>query len=770
MANSQAPFLPSKWNGGLPPPRNHSEERSTNPPSLAQGIGNGTNNLRPEGNIWSTAPHSASVTRESSRNRELGQYQSMSRDAMDGRKGSASLIASSEVEPSGRPTRPGAWRDTTALHMRSSDMRSGTSPSRRGSGQLQQGSALLNNMQAFPQYSTQSRVSLSAIGSRSANGSYSAASGSTGPQLLETMNGFNPFNRSSEDSGRPTEWADSGSVHSPTDERRPIAEYFGSGSSTAASRNGSLPGSRQSNDPGSFATSDAFSQFGHAGPPNRGHNPSFSSQSSGRMHSDRQPSQSSDIANLVEDLHLGNGSDFITTALFNQNPSGPSFRRQPRHEAPRNYNGVQINGGSSTPDGWPNSQSDILLGAMSTARLRDRGGLTPNSVDYKQNSYASTGGTPPSYDPLYAHNQQMRPQITDAGLLDNRLQRLEQLQQREQRFSQQPFPPILPYRQFNPYPNQYALANGLSVPPVHPSIPLNSAIPTFYQPPGIMPAMESSRVPTNDSTSIQSAVLNEFKLTQKSRRWELKVSKSAMPIFKHPNHSWCAQDIKGHFVEFSGDQAGSRFIQTMLSNANSDEKQMIFEEILPNAMQLMQDVFGNYVIQKFFEHGDQTQKKVLGNRMEGSVITLSTSTYGCRVVQKVNRIPSNDTYSFSLNIIGPGTCSRRSADPPSPEARERRYEASQGPERKPRHSEGDRTGPTQPHRIYLRRFPWPGLYACQPPVWLPCYPADPRVLRKAFRAVFVRRAGASPIYANPRFRPIRQLCSPGSPQRWATRR
>ncbi len=56
-------------------------------------------------------------------------------------------------------------------------------------------------------------------------------------------------------------------------------------------------------------------------------------------------------------------------------------------------------------------------------------------------------------------------------------------------------------------------------------------------------------------------------------------------------------------MEFSGDQHGSRFIQQKLEIANSEEKQCVFEEILPNALQLMTDVFGNYVIQKFFEHG-----------------------------------------------------------------------------------------------------------------------------------------------------------------------
>ena len=63
------------------------------------------------------------------------------------------------------------------------------------------------------------------------------------------------------------------------------------------------------------------------------------------------------------------------------------------------------------------------------------------------------------------------------------------------------------------------------------------------------------------------------------------------------------KDITGYIVEFSGDQHGSRFIQQKLETAADDEKQLVFTEILPSALELMTDVFGNYVIQKFFEHG-----------------------------------------------------------------------------------------------------------------------------------------------------------------------
>lgn len=59
----------------------------------------------------------------------------------------------------------------------------------------------------------------------------------------------------------------------------------------------------------------------------------------------------------------------------------------------------------------------------------------------------------------------------------------------------------------------------------------------------------------------------------------------------------------------------------------------MFDEIMPNAYQLMTDVFGNYVIQKLFEHGDQQQKAALAKKMEGHVLQLSMQMYGCRVSQ-----------------------------------------------------------------------------------------------------------------------------------------
>lgn len=107
-------------------------------------------------------------------------------------------------------------------------------------------------------------------------------------------------------------------------------------------------------------------------------------------------------------------------------------------------------------------------------------------------------------------------------------------------------------------------------------------------------------------------------------------------------------------MEFSGDQYGARFIQRELETANSDEKEQVYRELMTNTVQLMTDVFGNYVIQKFFGHGNQSQKRGLANQMKGHVVVLSCQMYGCRVVQKV-RLNDNLPSYFLLIFAGSRT-------------------------------------------------------------------------------------------------------------------
>ncbi|PIN97127.1 hypothetical protein AB205_0074990, partial [Aquarana catesbeiana] len=124
------------------------------------------------------------------------------------------------------------------------------------------------------------------------------------------------------------------------------------------------------------------------------------------------------------------------------------------------------------------------------------------------------------------------------------------------------------------------------------------------------------------------------------------------------------REIAGHIIEFSQDQHGSRFIQLKLERATPAERQLVFNEILQAAYQLMVDVFGNYVIQKFFENDmvreldghvlkcvkDQNGNHVVQKCIEcvqpqslqfiidafkSQVFALSTHPYGCRVIQRI---------------------------------------------------------------------------------------------------------------------------------------
>jgi hypothetical protein len=109
---------------------------------------------------------------------------------------------------------------------------------------------------------------------------------------------------------------------------------------------------------------------------------------------------------------------------------------------------------------------------------------------------------------------------------------------------------------------------------------ISGAMPSFY-PPNVFGGNGNNNNNGNgsgrDSNIIRSKLLDDFR-------------NSRMPNLQ-------LRDVINHFVEFSMDQHGSRFIQQKLERATNAEKDMVFKEILPNAPQLMTDVFGNYVIQ-----------------------------------------------------------------------------------------------------------------------------------------------------------------------------
>ena len=60
----------------------------------------------------------------------------------------------------------------------------------------------------------------------------------------------------------------------------------------------------------------------------------------------------------------------------------------------------------------------------------------------------------------------------------------------------------------------------------------------------------------------------------------------------------------------------------------------MFEEIKSNCIQIMKDVFGNFVIQKVLEFGPNEHIQSLFEEIKGNILELSKHIYGCRVIQK----------------------------------------------------------------------------------------------------------------------------------------
>ena len=100
------------------------------------------------------------------------------------------------------------------------------------------------------------------------------------------------------------------------------------------------------------------------------------------------------------------------------------------------------------------------------------------------------------------------------------------------------------------------------------------------------------------------------------------------------------KSISGHYVEYSRDDYGSRFIQHQIELADADDKQMLFKEVFPAAHDLMKDPFGNFVTQKFFDFGSDEHQLALVQKLIGRILYLSTHPYGSHVIQKaIERLP-----------------------------------------------------------------------------------------------------------------------------------
>lgn len=84
----------------------------------------------------------------------------------------------------------------------------------------------------------------------------------------------------------------------------------------------------------------------------------------------------------------------------------------------------------------------------------------------------------------------------------------------------------------------------------------------------------------------------------------------------------------------SNDQQASIFLQQKLKCATNEQKYEIVQAIIDQAYPLMVNRFGNFLVQRCFEHGTPEQVIAIARAIRGNTLNLSMDAFGCHVVQK----------------------------------------------------------------------------------------------------------------------------------------
>ena len=102
----------------------------------------------------------------------------------------------------------------------------------------------------------------------------------------------------------------------------------------------------------------------------------------------------------------------------------------------------------------------------------------------------------------------------------------------------------------------------------------------------------------------------------------------------------------------NNDQQASIFLQQKLKSATPEQKTAIIDAIIGRAYALMTNRFGNFLVQRCFEHGTQDQILDIANAIRGNTVTLATDPFGCHVVQRAfDSVPEEYKHAFVHELL-----------------------------------------------------------------------------------------------------------------------
>ncbi|KAK6845531.1 pumilio-family RNA binding repeat protein [Apiospora arundinis] len=99
----------------------------------------------------------------------------------------------------------------------------------------------------------------------------------------------------------------------------------------------------------------------------------------------------------------------------------------------------------------------------------------------------------------------------------------------------------------------------------------------------------------------------------------------------------------------NNDQQASIFLQQKLKVGSGDQKYEIVDAIILQAHALMVNRFGNFLVQRCFEHGTPEQVIKIAEAIRGHTLNLSMDPFGCHVIQKAfDSVPED----YKCHMVG----------------------------------------------------------------------------------------------------------------------
>ena len=143
--------------------------------------------------------------------------------------------------------------------------------------------------------------------------------------------------------------------------------------------------------------------------------------------------------------------------------------------------------------------------------------------------------------------------------------------------------------------------------------------------------------------------LNEEEEKPKKKK-KKKVKKLEQSIYMNKPLSYYLDN----FATIAKDQGASRYLQDLLNNYSETEINYFFEPLCKNILQIIDDPFANYLIQKIICFFDQDQLLKLLKIIAPSFFQISCAPHGTRVLQKlIELLKSPEIKSLFFELVKP---------------------------------------------------------------------------------------------------------------------